>query len=152
MNQIEVSCRHLDICNPAIDDATVSDHVIEACPAETYTSIYVRTMDHHYPNAPGGVMEHSRLVQFQPTSLEAARHILSIIFQKTPVETLNLNRVAQGVLGSQDPRDIHFAQSANWQNYTLKVYATIGDNFNWDMSPPEQDGVTQKISSICTIL
>jgi hypothetical protein len=149
--QLQVSCLHLELCNPAVDDPTVTDNVIRACPAGTYSTIFARTEDHHFSSNPGIALERSRLVQFKPTNYQAAWNILSIIFQRTNVETLNLNRVGQGLLGSQDPRDQHYAQSAYWQNYTIKVYVSMAGAFNYDIED-EQGAVTQKVSGICVLL
>ncbi len=148
---LEVSCRHLDICNPAIEDTAVAERIKRICPPHTYSWILVRTMDHHFGTTPGIAEERARLIQFMPTNSQAAWNIICIIFQRTTVEVLFTNRAVQGLLGSADQNDIHSAQSAYWQNYSIKVYVSIGGNFSVEMQT-ERGRVTQKISGICTIL
>ena len=149
--QLEMYCHQLDICNSAIEDTIVSDRIKGACPPGTYSWIFVRTADHYFGTTLGTEPEPSRLIQFKPTGKEALWNILRIIFQTTDIETININRVVLGLLGSTDERDNHCAHSAYWQNYTIKVYVSMGNPFSVDMQS-EQGAVTQRVTGICTLL
>jgi hypothetical protein len=134
-------CRQLGICDPKIDDATVSKRILKVCPAGTYTSLYVHTMYHHFSTYPGTEVKRYRLVQFKPTNNETLWNMLCVIFKRTINETVNLGRAVEGLLGSPDPKNRHYAQSAYWQNYTIKLYVRMERAFEWGIDV-EQDPAT----------
>jgi hypothetical protein len=140
-------CHQLGICDPAIADEAISDRVRMACPVGTYSSIVVCTTAHRFLT--GRQIEPSRLITFQPTYREAAKNLLSIIFQRTTQEILLLVGTLQGLLGSQDPEDRHYAASAYWQNHTIKGYISMGEAeaFNWDIET-EQGAVTFRVFAL----
>lgn len=149
--QLEECCRHLDICNSAIDDTTVTDKIKRECPAHTYSWLFVRTLGHHFMSISGKALLPSRMVQFKPTGLESAKNLLSIIFQTTTIETLNINRVVLGLLGSKDQRDQKFAKAAYWQNYTITMYFSTEGSLCADFQS-EQEVITKKFVGSCTLL
>ena len=149
---MEAVCHTLDICNRNVGDDLVSDRIKTNCPPKTYSWLFVRTVEHHFRTIPGGQpTEPARLIRFQPTNKQAALNILCIIFQRTSIETLNINRVILGLLGSPEPRDKTAAKSAYWQNYTITVYVSMGTSFSVDIQA-EQGAATQRIAGVCTLL
>jgi hypothetical protein len=134
----------LGICDSAVDDADLRNRIQSVCPTGTYTSIYVRTMNHQFLFLPESPQERSRLIQFEPTNSGALWNALCIIFKSTVIEPIDLSRTVLGLLGSTHSKDRQNAHSAYWQNFTIKLYVSMRDGLSFDIE--ESQGVGTRIA------
>ena len=85
------------------------------------------------------------MIRFTTTNLQTAQHIFGIIFQKIEIETLSLNRVALGVLGSKNPKDQAELRSAYQQNFTIRLIIAMDTSYNYDISVG-QGAITEQVA------
>jgi hypothetical protein len=145
----QLTCQNSGICNPDISDDVIGVQIKQNCPPNTFSWIDVRSMPHQFTTVPTPQAIPSRFVQFQSTTYQSCKHILSILIRRTELETLILNQVARGILGSNNPDDQTAARSAFWQNYTITLFVSMDGSYNYDVFP-EQGKTTQVAALVAT--
>jgi hypothetical protein len=133
-SSFELACQKLDICNRTIDDADIADQIRNKLTPGTYSALWVRSIDHKFSTAmsPQDVIR-SRMIQFRPKNLETVVNIMRIVFRKTEMDTLNLTRLALGILGSTNPKDQAEVCSAYRQNFTVQLFIAMDGSYNYDI-------------------
>jgi hypothetical protein len=138
----------LGVTDLTVEDKVVEDRIVSVC-SSTYSSILVKTLDHHFENDPDAtLLRRCRELEFKPTTAKALWHIICLVFREA--RTVRIGRAALAALGSHDPKDKEELEAIYQRNYVLKIYVSIDGVANIDVEYT-QDKVSEAANR-CLIL